>query len=74
MPEEVNRVLTDRLSDVLFLPSHDARQNLLGEGIPEERIVFAGNVMVDTLIQQLPNARAHRRAGCTWPWRADAMR
>jgi len=57
MPEEVNRVLTDRLSDLLLTPSHDAKPNLLAEGIPEERIVFVGNVMIDTLLHQLPKAR-----------------
>lgn len=58
MPEEVNRVLTDRLADLLLIPSHDAAPNLLAEGIPEEKIAFAGNIMVDTLLQQLPSARA----------------
>ncbi|HEV2132560.1 MAG TPA: UDP-N-acetylglucosamine 2-epimerase (non-hydrolyzing) [Longimicrobiaceae bacterium] len=58
MPEEVNRVLTDRLSDLLLTHSHDALPNLLAEGIPEERIEFAGNVMIDTLFRQLPKARA----------------
>jgi len=58
MPEEVNRVLTDRLSDLLFTPSRDAGQNLLAEGIPADRIVFVGNVMMDTLFKQLPKARA----------------
>jgi UDP-N-acetylglucosamine 2-epimerase (non-hydrolysing) len=58
MPEEVNRVLTDRLSDLLLTPSHDARPNLLAEGIPEDRIAFVGNVMIDTLLHQLPAARA----------------
>jgi UDP-N-acetylglucosamine 2-epimerase (non-hydrolysing) len=57
MPEEVNRVLTDRLADLLFTPSHDAAPNLLAEGIPAERIVFAGNVMIDTLLNHLPAAR-----------------
>lgn len=57
MPEEVNRVLTDRLADLLFTPSHDARPNLLAEGIPPERIVFVGNVMIDTLLGHLPAAR-----------------
>lgn len=57
MPEEVNRVLTDRLSDLLLTPSHDARSNLIAEGIDGERIVFVGNVMIDTLISQLPFAR-----------------
>ena len=60
MPEEINRVLTDRLSDLLFTPSRDALPNLLAEGIPRERIHFAGNVMIDTLLCQLPRARALR--------------
>lgn len=63
MPEEVNRVLTDRISDLLLTPSPDARPNLLLEGIPEERIRFVGNVMIDTLMQQLPAARALDVAG-----------
>ena len=58
MPEEVNRVLTDRLSDLLLTPSRDALPNLVAEGIPAERVVFAGNVMIDTLLQHLPAARA----------------
>ncbi len=57
MPEEVNRVLTDRLSNLLLVPSRDASANLRAEGIEEERIAFAGNVMVDTLLAQLPRAR-----------------
>ena len=57
MPEEVNRVLTDRLSDALLTPSRDAEPNLLQEGIPSDRIRFVGNVMIDTLLQQLPRAR-----------------
>jgi UDP-N-acetylglucosamine 2-epimerase (non-hydrolysing) len=57
MPEEVNRVLTDRMSDILLTPSRDALPNLLAEGIPEERIRFVGNVMIDTLFHQLPRAR-----------------
>lgn len=58
MPEEVNRVLTDRLSDLLLTPSRDAHPNLLAEGIPAERAVFVGNVMIDTLVAQLAAARA----------------
>jgi UDP-N-acetylglucosamine 2-epimerase (non-hydrolysing) len=58
MPEEVNRVLTDRLSDLLLTPSRDAHPNLLAEGIPAQRAVFVGNVMIDTLAAQLPAARA----------------
>ena len=50
-------MLTDRLSDLLLTPSRDAERNLLAEGIPSERIVFVGNVMIDTLLSQLPKAR-----------------
>jgi len=57
MPEEVNRVLTDRLSDALLIPSRDAEANLVREGIDPERIDFVGNVMIDTLLSQLPKAR-----------------
>lgn len=58
MPEEINRVLTDRLSDLLFAPSRDAVENLLHEGIPVQRIHFVGNVMIDSLVTMLPAARA----------------
>ncbi|NNG16732.1 MAG: UDP-N-acetylglucosamine 2-epimerase (non-hydrolyzing) [Gemmatimonadales bacterium] len=57
MPEEINRVLTDRVSDLLLTPSRDAHPNLLAEGVPADRIVFVGNVMIDTLVTQLPKAR-----------------
>jgi len=49
MPEEINRVLTDQLADLLLVPSRDAAPNLAAEGIPAERIVFVGNVMIDSL-------------------------
>jgi len=58
MPEEVNRVLTDRVSDTLLTPSRDAADNLLAEGIPDERITFVGNVMIDSLFAHLPRARS----------------
>lgn len=58
MPEEINRVVTDQLSDLLLTPSIDANQNLLREGVPEERIKLVGNVMIDTLVRLLPKARA----------------
>lgn len=57
MPEEVNRVVTDRLSDLLLTPSEDAAANLAAEGIPMERVRFVGNVMIDTLFAQLERAR-----------------
>jgi UDP-N-acetylglucosamine 2-epimerase (non-hydrolysing) len=50
MPEEVNRLVTDALSDLLFTTSPDADENLTREGIPPERIFFVGNVMIDTLL------------------------
>jgi len=49
MPEEINRVLTDHLADLLLTSSRDARPNLLAEGIAESRIVFVGNVMIDSM-------------------------
>lgn len=57
MPEEINRVLTDRLSSLLFTPSRDAGDNLRAEGVPAERIHFAGNIMIDSLVALLPEAR-----------------
>ncbi|MEZ4860946.1 MAG: UDP-N-acetylglucosamine 2-epimerase (non-hydrolyzing) [Caldilineaceae bacterium] len=56
MPEEINRVLTDQISDMLLTPSEDANANLRHEGIPQERIHFVGNVMIDTLVRLLPKA------------------
>ncbi|MGH7793868.1 MAG: non-hydrolyzing UDP-N-acetylglucosamine 2-epimerase [Candidatus Binatia bacterium] len=50
MPEEVNRVVTDAVSDLLFTPSRDANENLLKEGVAPERIHFVGNVMIDSLL------------------------
>ena len=50
MPEEINRVITDRISDLLLTPSEDAQDNLLREGIGAERIRFVGNVMIDSLL------------------------
>ncbi|MGH8672379.1 MAG: non-hydrolyzing UDP-N-acetylglucosamine 2-epimerase [Burkholderiales bacterium] len=56
MPEEVNRVLTDQISDLLFITEESARANLLREGILDERIHFVGNVMIDTLYHNLARA------------------
>lgn len=58
MPEEINRVVTDSISDLLFTPSEDADENLLREGIPEEKIHFVGNIMIDSLVAMLPQAAA----------------
>ncbi len=56
MPEEVNRVLTDQISDLLFTTERDALANLQREGVDAERVVFTGNVMIDTLHHNLPKA------------------
>jgi UDP-N-acetylglucosamine 2-epimerase (non-hydrolysing) len=57
MPEEINRIVTDALADLLLTPSPDADANLLREGIPRSRICFVGNVMIDSLVANLPRAR-----------------
>ena len=51
MPEEINRILTDRISDFLFTTEESANSNLLNEGIPKDKIHFVGNVMIDTLLE-----------------------
>lgn len=56
MPEEINRILTDRVSDYLFTPSADGNENLIHEGVSEEKIFLVGNVMIDTLVRLLPLA------------------
>jgi UDP-N-acetylglucosamine 2-epimerase (non-hydrolysing) len=58
MPEEINRMVTDRLSDLLFTTDEGADRNLLNEGTPAAHIRLAGNIMIDTLDSQLPQARA----------------
>ena len=66
MPEEINRVVTDRLADLLFTPSRDAVLNLRAEGVPDDRIHFVGNIMIDSLVTSLAAARelgAPRRHG-----------
>lgn len=59
MPEEVNRVLTDAISDYLFVTEPSGVENLLSEGRPQERIYLAGNVMIDALLRFLPQAKRH---------------
>jgi len=58
MPEEINRLVTDQLSDLLFTPSEDADWNLEWEGVSLERIFRVGNVMIDSLVRLLPDALA----------------
>ena len=57
MPEEINRVATDAIADLLLTPSRDADAHLRQEGKPEDRIVFVGNVMVDSLLACRPRLR-----------------
>jgi len=56
MPEEINRILTDQISDLLFITERNGHTNLLREGIAESRIHFVGNVMIDTLRRNLEKA------------------
>lgn len=60
MPEEINRVLTDQLADLLLTPSADADENLRREGVNPDKIVRVGNVMMDTLFRQLERAGQSR--------------
>jgi len=57
MPEEINRILTDQIADLLLTPSRDGDANLLQEGIEPSKIQFVGNVMIDTLVRLLPEAK-----------------
>jgi UDP-N-acetylglucosamine 2-epimerase (non-hydrolysing) len=63
MPEEVNRVVTDRLADLLFTPSEDGDRNLESEGVEAAKIHRVGNVMIDSLIRLLPAAVASPKNG-----------
>jgi UDP-N-acetylglucosamine 2-epimerase (non-hydrolysing) len=56
MPEEINRLITDRLADLLLTPSPDAAENLLREGVDRTRIFFVGNAMIDSLLHSLDKA------------------
>lgn len=56
MPEEINRLLTDQLADMLFTPSADGDANLAREGVSSDKIFLVGNVMIDTLVRLLPSA------------------
>lgn len=60
MPEEINRVLTDQISDRLYTTERTAQANLAREGIPSERVCFAGNVMIDSVVFGRPSARGAR--------------
>jgi len=57
MPEEINRLVTDAIADLLLTPSPDADENLRREGVAPERIIGVGNIMIDSLVANLPQAR-----------------
>jgi UDP-N-acetylglucosamine 2-epimerase (non-hydrolysing) len=63
MPEEINRILTDRISNLLLTPSRDADENLLREGLDPRSIVRVGNVMIDTLYRRLEQAKSSEILG-----------
>src|SRR5688572_841744 len=75
MPEEVNRVLTDQIADLLYTTERSAQDNLAREGIGTERIAFVGNLMIDSLVHHVPRAVAPRvtleRAGVNAKLAAD---
>jgi UDP-N-acetylglucosamine 2-epimerase (non-hydrolysing) len=68
MPEEINRILTDQLSELLFTTEETADENLVREGIPAGRIYFVGNCMIDTLMKYVDKAIS------LGPWRAHKVR
>ena len=63
MPEEINRIVSDALADLLFTPSPDAGENLKREGVPESKIKLVGNIMIDTLVANLSKARTNGHLG-----------
>lgn len=63
MPEEVNRILTDQLADYLFTTERSAADNLTAEGVPQSKIFFVGNVMIDSLLKHRDRARKSQIVG-----------
>ena len=62
MPEEINRILTDQIADLLFVTERSGVENLRREGIPDERVHLTGNTMIDTLVHLMPRIDAARAA------------
>ncbi|MFT5232182.1 MAG: UDP-N-acetylglucosamine 2-epimerase (non-hydrolyzing) [Candidatus Krumholzibacteriia bacterium] len=68
MPEEINRLMTDAIADLLFTPSPDGSENLRNEGVAEERIKLVGNIMIDSLVRSIEKARdlgSYQKLGLT---------
>src|SRR5258708_4328958 len=68
MPEEINRLITDQIWDLLFTPSADGDENLVREGVDASKIHLVGNVMIDTLVRLLPRAEDHFRKDLPSPY------
>ncbi|MCI5161046.1 MAG: UDP-N-acetylglucosamine 2-epimerase (non-hydrolyzing) [Candidatus Electrothrix sp. AX5] len=71
MPEEINRILTDALSDVLFVTEESGKTNLLAEGVAKDKIHFVGNVMIDTLhqhIEKISYSKIKQKLGVQFPY------
>ena len=73
MPEEINRVLTDQISDVLYTSERGAYANLAREGIAQERIHFVGNIMIDSLLEAMKSAVAPKTTLQREGWGAMAI-
>ena len=63
MPEEINRIVTDSISDYLFVPEEDGIKNLIKSGVPKSRIFFTGNIMIDSLTGYLKQAKRSKITG-----------
>ncbi|HTY76942.1 MAG TPA: UDP-N-acetylglucosamine 2-epimerase (non-hydrolyzing) [Candidatus Bathyarchaeia archaeon] len=71
MPEEINRLVTDQLADLLFTPSADGDENLAREGVGKQKIHLVGNVMIDTLVRLLPVAQQREGPNTLSRWRGE---
>ena len=69
MPEEINRLVTDQIADLLFTPSIDGNENLAHEGVNPEKVHLVGNVMIDTLVRLLPLSLERQGQGDASRWR-----
>ena len=73
MPEEINRILTDALADLLFTTEESASRNLANEGVDPGKVFFVGNLMIDSLVRALKRPR-HPRCARRWGCSAEALR
>jgi UDP-N-acetylglucosamine 2-epimerase (non-hydrolysing) len=67
MPEEINRIVTDSIADILWTPSPDGDENLIAEGVPKEKIKLVGNIMIDSLVMlksKIAQLKVFEKFGC----------